>query len=204
MSPIYLENTSNDPCSARMIRKGRKKIITNYANDQHLSKLRASELKFHWTSPTQQHVLDESVQRGFPTGWYSAALVCNMHCSTTWEGFWERCLLSGFQCFWYLNVLTSHCVDLQWYPSHVTSSREGAFNQWLSISTVFVICSFHWNPGISKSEVFEISGIHRGNKHITFTPVIKVMSFKWKTSKQLYMYKAVDLKRSWGIHNLWD
>ena len=46
------------------------------------------------------------------------------------RGYWERCLLSSFQCFWYLNVLTSHCIDLRWYPSHVTSSREGAFNQW--------------------------------------------------------------------------
>ena len=35
-----------------------------------------------------------------------------------------------FNVFGIFNVLTSRCVDLQWYPSHVTGSREGAFNQW--------------------------------------------------------------------------
>ena len=45
------------------------------------------------------------------------------------EDFGDGWSWFGFQCFWYLNVLTSRCVDLWWYPSHVTGSREGAFNQ---------------------------------------------------------------------------
>ena len=45
------------------------------------------------------------------------------------EDFWGEVFVVQFSMFWYLNVLTSHCVDLWWYPSHVISSRKGAFNQ---------------------------------------------------------------------------